>query len=140
LFSRQAAFVQNLKFPSTHENQDDSKSQQQLSDALYRCEPSLALAFDRASLLLFPDLFQTFAGTSIMGGTAAHQWIGNFLVAGQIAKSVPELERIIHEIQNFKLPVWFQVRSVWNFDSRLNRWHWRFVGSASRPRANCREC
>jgi len=93
LFSRQAAFVQKLKFPSTDENHDDYKSQQQLSDALYRCAPSLALAFDRASLLLSLDLFQTFAGTSIMGGTAAHQWAGNFLVAGQITNSIPELER-----------------------------------------------
>ena len=27
-----------------------------------------------------------------MGGTAAHQWIGNLLVAGQITNSIPELE------------------------------------------------
>jgi hypothetical protein len=54
--------------------------------------PSLALAFDRASLLLPLDLFQTFARTSIMGGTAAHQWIRNFLAAGQITKSIPQLE------------------------------------------------
>jgi hypothetical protein len=54
--------------------------------------PCLALAFDRASRLLSLDLFQTFAGTSIMGIPAAHQWIGNFLVAGQITKSIPELE------------------------------------------------
>jgi hypothetical protein len=43
--------------------------------------PCLALAFDRASLLLTLDLFQTFTWTSIMGGAAAHQWIGNFLSA-----------------------------------------------------------
>jgi hypothetical protein len=54
--------------------------------------PSLALAFDRASLLLPLDLFQTFARTSIMGGAAAHQWIRNFLAAGQITKSIPQLE------------------------------------------------
>jgi hypothetical protein len=42
---------------------------------------SLALAFNRASLLLPLDLFQTFAGTSIMGGTTDYQWVGNFLFA-----------------------------------------------------------
>jgi hypothetical protein len=58
----------------------------------YRQQPSLALALDRASLLFPPDLFQTFAGTSIVGGAAGHQWIGNFLVAGRITKSISELE------------------------------------------------
>jgi hypothetical protein len=43
--------------------------------------------------LLSLDLFQTFAATSIVGGTAAHQWAGNFLVTGQITSSIPELER-----------------------------------------------
>jgi hypothetical protein len=52
-----------------------------VADTFYRWSPSLALAFNRASLLLPLDLFQAFDRTSIMGGTAAHQWIGNFLVA-----------------------------------------------------------
>jgi hypothetical protein len=53
-----------------------------VADTFYRWSPSLALAFNLASLLLPLDLFQTFAGTSIMGSPADHQWIGNFLVAG----------------------------------------------------------
>jgi hypothetical protein len=63
-----------------------------VGNAAYTELPCLALAFDRASLLLPPDLFQTIARTSIVGGNAAHQWIGNFLVAGQITKSISELE------------------------------------------------
>lgn len=53
-----------------------------MADAFYERAPSLALAFDRASLLLALDLFQTFAGTSIVGGTAAHQWVCSPLFAG----------------------------------------------------------
>jgi hypothetical protein len=53
-----------------------------VADTAYTELPCLALAFDRASRLLSLDLFQTFAGTSIMGSAAAHQWIGNFLAAG----------------------------------------------------------
>jgi hypothetical protein len=79
-------------FPSIHANQDASQSQQQVADTFYRRLPGLALAFNRASLLLPLDLFQTLAATSIVGGTAAHQWIGNFLVVGQITKSISELE------------------------------------------------
>jgi hypothetical protein len=62
-------------------------------DTAYTELPCLALAFDRASLLLPLDWFQTFAGPSILGGAASHQWIGDFLVAGQITNSIPELER-----------------------------------------------
>jgi hypothetical protein len=93
LFSRQVAFVQKLKnFPSIHESQNIFHNHQQVGDVFYRQQPSLAFAFDRASLLLPLDLFQTFARTSIVDGTATHQWIGNFLVAGQITKSISELE------------------------------------------------
>jgi hypothetical protein len=93
LFSRQVAFVQKLKiFPSIHEKHDISNSQRQAVGIAYTELPCLTLSFDRASLLLPLDLFQTFAGTSIMGAPAAHQWISNFLVAGQITKSISELE------------------------------------------------
>jgi hypothetical protein len=80
------------KFSTIYEQHDISKFYQQAVDTADTELPSLALAFDRASLLLPLDLFQTFARTSIMGGAAAHQWIRNFLAAGQITKSIPQLE------------------------------------------------
>jgi hypothetical protein len=65
------------KFQEVHENQDISYGQQQVADAFYKRSPGLTFDVARASLLLPLDLFQTFARTSIMGGTADHQWIGN---------------------------------------------------------------